>query len=293
MKLTNKYGLPEGYCQAVRDDPYDKGESRYSVTELIGPPLIRLLRERHWDELEEDVSDRVWSLFGQVSHGILERAARATGNVDFVEKRLFIERMGVKVGGQIDLCTTNDTFTTIITDYKTTSVYSVMSGGKSEWEQQLNLYAHICRENKIPVDGLEIVALLRDWRPSELVKKPGYPPVPVQAIKIPLWDVDRAEKYLMARIQLHLEADAMAAAPVCSPEERWERPAKWAIMTPGKERASKVCDTYQEAANLRKSNQTIEKRPGMAIRCQSYCPVAKFCEYGKRFTSIEAAFDSD
>ena len=75
MKITNKAGLPEAIVQAVRADPYDKGAARFSVTELIGPPIIRLLHQQHDDEVEEDAADRIWSLFGSAVHGILERAA--------------------------------------------------------------------------------------------------------------------------------------------------------------------------------------------------------------------------
>jgi len=295
MKITNKMNLPESVVQAVRADPYDKGESRFSVTELLNPPIIRLLRTRHWDELEEDASDRIWALWGSIGHGVLERAASVDGNMEFVEKRLTIERLGVKVSGQIDLCTMKDDFTQTITDFKTTSVYSVLDKphGKPEWEQQLNLYAHICREHGIQVDNLEIIALLRDWRPSELKKKPGYPEKSVLAIEIPMWDNDRAEKFLMARLQAHLEADSFQQAPVCSPEERWERPPRWAIMKPGQQRAVKLYDSYGEAQSARKEQQYVEKRPGEAIRCQSYCSVSRFCEYGRRFTDLEAAFDAD
>ena len=119
MKITNKAGLPEAIVQAVRADPYDKGEARFSVTELIGPPIIRLLRQRHEDEVEEDAADRIWSLLGTAVHGVLERAASSEdGNIEFIEKRLFIERLGVKIGGQIDLCRSKDDFSLYITFFE-------------------------------------------------------------------------------------------------------------------------------------------------------------------------------
>ena len=78
MQITNNANLPEAIVNAVRNDPYDAGACDISVTKLIGPPQIRVLEREHAEELTEDASDRIWSLIGQIGHGILERAEFTT-----------------------------------------------------------------------------------------------------------------------------------------------------------------------------------------------------------------------
>ena len=112
MKITNIHGMPDAVVEAVRNDPYSRGDSKYSVSDLVTPPRIVHLTRRHDDEISVDVVDRFWALFGQVAHGILERA----GGGGEVEKRYFADIDGVTVSGQVDLIKDG-----IIYDYKTTS----------------------------------------------------------------------------------------------------------------------------------------------------------------------------
>ena len=75
MKYTNKLNLPQPLVSAIVNDKYDSGTSDISVTSLLKPYQLRAL-ERHHDKLTEDIADRIWSLLGQVIHGILERAKK-------------------------------------------------------------------------------------------------------------------------------------------------------------------------------------------------------------------------
>jgi hypothetical protein len=46
VTLTNKHGLPEAIVRAVMNDPYDRGNCDFTVTQLLQPPqLARLTRE--------------------------------------------------------------------------------------------------------------------------------------------------------------------------------------------------------------------------------------------------------
>ena len=100
MKLTNKYGLPEAFVRAVENDPYTKGGADFSITQLISPARIGVLEQRHYAEIEEGASDRVFSLLGQSVHHMLERLRR---DCDLVEKRFFATFLDYSVSGQIDL----------------------------------------------------------------------------------------------------------------------------------------------------------------------------------------------
>ena len=138
MKITNHFNLPQPLVDSVKSDEcYDKGDTDISVTQLIGPPQIRLLTKEYENQIEQDVTDRIFMLFGSAVHNILEKA-----NTDgYINERRFVSVVdGVKVGGQVDLIHKKDG---ILYDYKTTSAWSLIYevNGKPEWEQQTNCYA--------------------------------------------------------------------------------------------------------------------------------------------------------
>ena len=72
MKLTNKYNIPETFVNVVKRPTYSKGRANLSVTQLINSPKIVALSAKFEDELEQDVSDMVWSIFGSAVHKVLE-----------------------------------------------------------------------------------------------------------------------------------------------------------------------------------------------------------------------------
>ena len=159
MKITNSLGLPEAIVKAVENDPYSKGDAEFSVTELLSPPRQRALRIAHKEELTEDVKDRLWALYGQIAHLILERANMN----DLAEKRLFGEIEGVRVSGQFDtLCIEDGT----LSDYKFTTVWGFKASTKPkvEWIAQLNMQLELLRQNGLEAKSLRIVGLLRDWQ---------------------------------------------------------------------------------------------------------------------------------
>jgi len=85
MKITNKHGLPEVFVNLLTRSPYSKGKAHLSATELLSSPRIVQLKKRHFDDIEEDVSDRIFALFGTAMHSILEDGK--TSNA-IVEQRL-------------------------------------------------------------------------------------------------------------------------------------------------------------------------------------------------------------
>jgi len=271
MKLTNKLGLPESIVNAVRNDPYTKGDSDITVTQLIKPPQMVQLERQFADEIEEDVSDRIWALFGSAAHEIMERGV---GEGDISEKRIFADINGVRVSGQFDLLKADNT----LIDFKTTSVWSVIDAqknGKKEWEEQLNLLAALVRRSnyKNP-ESLEIIAICRDWRQSESVRNPDYPDK-VAVIQIPMWDDEVASNYLVERVNLH-----MASPQPCTDEERWYSGDSWAVMKKGRKSALRVLHSESEAEQWKAENggDEIVFRQGEYKRCQQYCSVAKFCK---------------
>jgi hypothetical protein len=267
VKITNNFNLPTAIYNAV-NTAYTPNAERMSVTDLIGPPLIRSLKLKHWDELEEDVSDKLWALLGSAVHYVLEKGAS--------DSSLSEEKLTTKMGiftlvGKPDLYVNEG-----IEDWKITSVYSFLLGNKIEWEQQLNVYKFLYETHGFPVKKLTINAILRDWQKGKSYEE-GYPPIPFISSPVSVWSLTQCAHYIDNRLAIH----SLEIPAPCTPEERWARPTKYAITKDGNKRATKLFDSLEEAEKSLTKGFHIDERPGSDIRCGSYCSVNKFCEYFK------------
>lgn len=277
MILTNRQNLPEPIVRAVSNDDYDNGGADYSVTTLIKPPQIVALERKHANEITEDVSDRIWALMGQLGHSILERAADS----GIVEHRFFIRRQGKKVGGRLDLWRNAD-----LLDYKFTSAWAVKDGLKPEWEQQININALLCRENGIEVQSGQIVAVLRDWSKLEAKRNQDYPKSQVIVIPVPMWTPEQCEQFVQDRLKLHIAAADGNCVP-CSDEERWAKPAVFAVMKAGRKTAVKLHEDHASAENHAISvGGYVETRPAVQTRCEFYCAAAKWCPQYRTLSAV-------
>ncbi len=281
MKLTNKANLPLPIVNAVKNDTYSKGAADISITGLIGSARIAALTKQHWDDIEEDVSDRVWSLYGQIIHGIFERAADPTEAL--TEERLFIERFGWTLSGQFDRMAYHGN---VLQDYKMTSTYSVNNGPKPEWIAQLNCYRLLLIENGHTADKLQIVCLFRDWSKAKAKNSPDYPQLQVGIVDIPVWPIEQTEAFIRERLQAH--GTAHQSLPECTDEERWKSPDVFAVVGEGNTRASKTYPDLeaaeadaQERSAKGKKQYHVESRTGENRRCADYCAVSAFCSQWK------------
>jgi hypothetical protein len=291
MIITNKYGLPDTLMNVVKRDPYTKGKARLSVTQLINSPKVVALQKLHDDEIETDLADLFWSVFGKAVHNIIE-VGKSEG--DIVEQRLHANIDGWDISGALDLQQANP-FGISLTDWKTTSVWAVMNE-KIEWEYQLNIYAWLVETIKrIPVSDINITAILRDWKEREKQTKEGYPEAPIINIRQTLWTMAEREEFIKARISLHSACEfAMetgGALPDCTPEEMWEKPTVYAVMKEGNKRATKVCETKEGAEKevvfmkekKPKDKFLIVERLGERTRCKTYCTVSTWCNQYKAY----------
>ena len=281
MKLTNKFNIPQTFVNVLHRPTYSKGRANLSVTQLINSPKIVALTTKFQDELEQDVSEMVWSLFGSAIHGVLEHGK---DDNHIVEERIHAEIDGYRISGAIDLQITSDAGISI-RDYKTTSAWAVMNE-KAEWEQQLNIYAWLVETaKKIPVTDVGIVAIIRDWSRRDAGNKEGYPEAPIKELPITLWPHEQRQKFISDRVAAHSAAEfAMETdsdLPECSPQEMWEKPTVWALKRVGKLRASSLHYTKEDADEaLTKVGEgyEIEVRPGERTRCATFCPVSAYCQ---------------
>jgi hypothetical protein len=288
MRVTNKHNLPAPLVAAVSRMRPPKPD-RISVTQLIGPPQIRLLTMEHWDVLEEDAADRLWATMGGLMHKLLEAHAESMGG-HHAEGFLETEVEGYKVTGIFDLHQEGGT----LTDYKFTSVYTTMNGIKPEWVTQLNVYAELLRRSGAEVTRLQIVTIYRDWSKGKAYER-GYPRSQVQVFDVPLWVSERASSFMTERVQLHSRAQHGLVVD-CSPEERWARPPKFAVMKEGRKRAVRLLDSRGEAdarASDEGKGHYVVERPGVSVRCESYCSVSAFCPQYERMKAEEEALRDD
>jgi len=282
MKLTNQLGLPQPIVNAIANDDYTKGDCDFSTTQLLRPVRINVLLKRHRKEITEDVSDRIFALFGKSMHKVLELGANP--RYCMVEKRysIDVEVGGVKfvVSGQFDLLDyLLDRETGVLSDYKLCSRYVVGDGVKPEWEQQMNINALILRSNGLPVKSLQIIAIFRDWSKMRAAQKEDYPDKQIQVLPVKIWPEQKTLEFIQYRIQTYILCESFP--PVCTPDERWRKPDKWAVVKRGLKRATKLYETKEQANAAIKGSITyvVEPRPGEDVRCRYYCPVNKFCDY--------------
>ena len=267
MILTNEYGAPDAFVKAIEGDPYTKGGADFSATELLKPPQIVRLYKEHADTITTDVRDEWWKLLGKGVHSVLENYGEGLR-----EQRFFAECGGVKISGAMDLLGDDGA----VTDYKVTSVFTIQKGLKTDWEQQLNIYAWLLGQNDITATSLTIVGLCRDWMKSRAEAKADYPQSPIVPIKVPLWRPERQDDFVASRVRVHTAENTIP----CTPEERWARGGHTVLGGGLKPRSF---DTLSEASNYINTKQkpgrsfTIKEGGARFVRCESWCSVSDHC----------------
>lgn len=278
MKYTNVYGLPEAFVNAVKRDPYTN-KADISVTQLTNPPRQYWLNKRHKDEIVVDVSSRIWALFGTSVHSILEKS---TEDNAMVEERMIVDSNGWTVGGKPDYFDE-----TKIQDWKVTSAWTLMNDEhKPEYVAQLNFYNYLLNQHSFTdIKWLENVLILRDWSKTKARTEKNYPPVQIEVVQQELWRIHDTKKLLDERVSLIQSCESLddKGLPLCSKEERWHKQDKWAVKKTGNKKASKLCDTEAEAAELVSKKwrgvDIIEFREAEDQRCLNYCDVCQFCDF--------------
>jgi len=288
MKLTNKYKLPQTFMNVLNRNSYTKGKAHLSATELISSPRIVQLRKTQWDNLEEDVSEKIWAIFGTAIHSVLE-LGKDENHV--IEQRLHANVDGWDISGAIDL-QRMEPDGVVVCDYKTTGAWAVMNE-KKDWEQQLNIYAWLVEKvKKTPVKSLEIIAIIRDWSRRDAQVKEGYPEAPIKVIDVPLWTFEDRENFIKERIRLHSDAQFATEVggdlPLCTSSEMWEKSTVWAVRKIGNVRAKAICVKEEDAKAMVEElgkGYEIEVRPGERTRCANFCQVRDFCNQWKEYNS--------
>lgn len=305
MKVTNSENLPFPIVEAIKSfTNYEYTPDKYSVTTLAKGTKEIILSRRYEKELEMDASDMIWSVVGNIGHGFLEKTEEEADEIheqyftlaiphyrdegfipygmaaDFDDE---VDRV-LTLSGKMDLV---NILSGKITDYKFTSVWQYAFGAKEEWKRQLGGYALILNGNGFESTEAENVVIYRDWSLPESLRSTNYPKKQCQVLTFDFTDDYLAETYnrLIAKLAdiLSYEDAPDDEIPPCNPEERWDRPTKWAAMKNSRKSAVKVFDSKEDADSFIASGaaEYLQERTGESVKCKMYCSCCQFCNFWK------------
>lgn len=285
--ITNKMNLPKPFVDAATSS-HEYKPNRYSVTEVLGGTCEAVLKRRHHGEQDEDVSERIWQIIGTAVHKILQEA-EAT-DTQLQENWLSIPIDGTKyeLSGIFDLYDDADG---TVTDYKTTGTIKWQKQEFDDYRMQTLIYCLMLRKHGIAAHRGQVLMILRDWVKSKARFDKDYPQSQVQKVcwDFTMDDFEDAERRVREWFgsiaeQERLNDDELVP---CSPEKRWHRDDKFAVMQKGRRRALRVLDSRKQAdewasengIDMTNAKYYVEERKGEDVKCEMYCPVAVFCPY--------------
>lgn len=294
MPITNELNLPAPFVDAVRRD-YRYTPKRYSVTSLLKGTREAILQRRHQDEIVTEVADSAWLIFGSAVHSILENAKET--ETQLKENRIeLVMPNGYTLSGIFDLY---DDATGVVTDYKTASVWKVIYDEWDDYRKQLLCYCYMLHEMGFDAHTGEIVALLKDHSKTKAKTEAEYPknPVIVKRFEFTQNDFDEIGQWLELKFHEIEECEKLQddELPICSNDERWYKPGKWAVTKKGNKKATKLFDEDKEAearnyadflSERDKKPYEVDFRPGTDSKCMEYCSVCEFCSYWKEHYEI-------
>lgn len=291
MKYTNKLNLDKIAYDVLTFDNYRGNKHKKghfcSVTELLNPPMVTVLKEQYSDQIEVDISERMWLHMGNAFHNYAESILQNSSNM-LTEERVTINIADKKISGGVDLY---DAESKTLYDIKLTSVWTIKFLDPSDehnryrdWLLQSNLYSVGYEQAGFEVDKIKIWAILRDWNQNEASRNPDYQQTSNVFIELPKLPFDDLESEVRSRIQ-KLELARSGNVEPCSSGERWAKKTTYAIKKKNRKTAVKANIADWESANQLLQNygkdHFIETRNGEDTRCLRYCEVSKFCLYYK------------
>lgn len=267
------HSFPSPFIRAIENSQYSKGESQFSVTQLLSPP------QRTWlsmnAEKHEDAYGAFMALLGTAMHSILEKNARADLG-EIAELRLFHDfKIGdshITVSGQLDFYESKTIY-----DYKLTG--GIQDKAKPEHYMQAQMNGYLANSNHIETEHVAICYIQRDWSYMKKILNPTYPQSPFR-IFIHEYDHDAAAESFKTTIGDHLTASMGKPRP-CTLDEQWAKPDSFAIMKNGASRATKLYDSLSEAEEALKPGYYIQTRKGEKTYCENFCGFKHICSQYK------------
>ncbi len=309
MKFTNKQNLPELYVRVVTFDDHIKSGADIGATTLLRPPRAVALSKVYGSKIVEDVADRHWAFFGEMAHLAMERADVGDPN-EIIERMYYADIEGWTVATKPDLFQIKQK---TLTDSKFVSSYSVKAhrdGENSEWSDQLDIMTWVLRENGLEVENVELLTMSRDWSKMEALRNRDYPRSAIIPLRRKARPQDKCEALVRRLVLKHQAAQKCKTQdemPLCTDEERWKKPDKWAVMKKGRKSALRVLESREKALWWCRDNGhavkdedipgghalatgiSIVHRKGEPTRCRAYCSVSDFCTQYQQELSAEGS----
>lgn len=264
----------------------------YSVTDIIDCPRVVQLRKRHKQELfempitDDEIRNNLKSFVGTAVHDavnkqLYEFSRRFPGSGWMAERKIFDKIAGRKIVGKFDSFLNG-----MLLDLKTTSVWKFIFHQFQDYENQLNIYAHILRPD-LKVTLLQIIMWFTDYDINKSYQSPDYPSDFIEPVVISnLWNRGFAEEKIVHMVEMHKSNEQKPDAELdeCTAEDMWSKEHVFAIEAPGSKRAVRLLDSEAEAKeyitaskNKEKGTWKISKRAGARTRCDKFCKVNKWC----------------
>lgn len=293
MKITNKLNLPKQLVELVNNN-YKPTLHQYSCTTILKPTRQIILERRYNDEIEQDVSDMCWMIFGIAVHSVIENSQEEEGQ--FKEEKLKVdlgkywkELEGYYLSGRSDLM---DLLEKEIVDWKTCSAWKVIYKDFEDWRKEMLIYAWMVKDMGFDIDKAKAIAFIKDHNKTKSKTDSQYPKLPiwVEKFKFNQKQFDEIKKFIYNKfIELKKYEDVPDnELPMCSMEERWNDGNKYIVIKKGNKRATKIHETLEKAQkhldNLEKDYPNvyeIQERLGEDKKCLEYCSCCEFCDYYK------------
>ena len=290
MQYLNKTNLPQYLVDWLINDEYDYNTDPFTVsaTTLMKPARAYWLTLRHGDELQVDVTDLIASRMGTAIHNSIEQIKTpGVTKEQRVTRVVNIDGVDYTIRGKYDVIV-EESGKRFLHDIKTTSVWAYIYGGKDEdYKKQLSIYRWLL-EPTAPIEPVAYIDFLfTDWSGSKAKQEDTYPQQRIIAgYKIELMSLEETETYIRQRLLAFFafKDKSDSDLPSCTKEELWASEDSFAVMKPGAQRATKVCESNEEALvyirDKSVKNGYVEFRQGKVKRCK-YCSAAPFCSQYK------------
>ena len=283
MLITNKHNLPQAMVDLVKQDTKEHDPKGYGVTTLLKSTREILLKRRHEDEIETDVSDCINRLFGTAFHSLIEKHDKTGMSELSLEEKVLDD---YKLVGRLDLY---DEEHQAIIDYKTGTCWKVIFKDFEDWRKQGLMYAWLCMRAGKVVKKVIFYCFLKDWTAREKRKQgESYPDAQVYTyeFEVKISDLLVIEDWLTKKYEdiatyINTPDDDL---PDC--DDTWYTGDKYAVYKNVSDaKAQRVFESKQEAddylINKLGGKGVVVFRAGEHRKCQDYCEVCNFCKYYK------------
>ncbi|MEM4260545.1 MAG: hypothetical protein QXG00_04875 [Candidatus Woesearchaeota archaeon] len=219
MKINKT--LPQHFYNTIVDINTRKitDEYTYRVTEILNPTKIILLTRRHYENIEIDDIDLVWSMFGTAVHNLIEQ--RGADTTTILEERLKKRFGKYWITGQFDCYTQHNKE---LRDIKVTTSYVVMYNTRQfEWTMQQNIYRLLLQDASYKVDKIYIDAIVKDYNKNKSKQIPNYPQTIVTSIPIEILPEQEVINFINTKFSEieHYNNVCDNDLPICDETDRW------------------------------------------------------------------------